>query len=116
EPALVDVGRGANDPVGHDAGVGDAELVGPPEFPDDVGDGLGDGVGSGRLRGFELEALADQLPGIEVDDAALDAAAADVNAESAALRAAVCAGVGGFIGGGHERYSQRRAGATRSTH
>ena len=43
----------------------------------------------------ELEPFADQLPGVQVDDAALDAAAADVDTESAALRAAVGAGRGG---------------------
>ena len=43
----------------------------------------------------ELEAVADQLPGVQVDDAALDAASADVDAESATLRAAVGARVGG---------------------
>jgi len=47
------------------------------------------------LRCLELEALADQLPGFQVDDGALDAASADVDAESTALRAAVGAGVGG---------------------
>ena len=30
------------------------------------------------MRGGEPEALADQLPGVEVDDAAFDAAAADI--------------------------------------
>jgi hypothetical protein len=47
------------------------------------------------LRGLEFEAVADQLPGFQVDDAAFDAASADVDAESTALRAAVGAGGGG---------------------
>ena len=35
------------------------------------GDGFGDGLGCGRLRRVELEALADELAGVQVDDGAL---------------------------------------------
>ena len=85
DPALVDVGGGAHDAFGHHTRIGDAELLGPAELADNRGDGLGDGVGGGRLRGGELEAFADEQSGVEIDDAALDAASADVDAEAAAL-------------------------------
>ena len=52
-------------------------------------------VRGGGLRGLELEALTDQQPGVQVDDAALHAAAAHIDTEPAALRAAVGAGIGG---------------------
>jgi hypothetical protein len=43
----------------------------------------------------QLEAITDQLAGVEVDDAALDAATTHVHAESPALRTSVGAGIGG---------------------
>ena len=93
DPALVDVGGGAHDPVGHHTGIGNTELLGPAELAHHRGDGLGDRVGGRGLRGRELDPLADQQPGVQVDDAALDAASADVDAESAVLAA-----VGGRVG------------------
>ena len=76
-----------HDAVGDHTGVGDADLVGPAELADHGGHGLADGFRRGRLRCLELEAVTDQQPGVEVDDAALDAASADVDAEAAALAA-----------------------------
>ena len=108
---FVDVGRGADDAVGDDAGVGDPERAGPPEFVDDGGDRLGDRRRRGGLRCQQLEPVADQLAGVQVDDAALDPAATDVDAETRRCGCRRCAGrrVGGRVGTGHRISSARRA-------
>ncbi len=82
DPGLVDVGGGLHHPVDDHAGVGDAQRTGPVEVSDHVGDGFGDGLRCGGLRGEQLEALTDEFAGVEIDDAALDPAAADVDTES----------------------------------
>jgi hypothetical protein len=74
-----------HDPVGHDTGIGHPEWAGPAERVDDFGDGLGDRCGSGRLRGQQFDPVTDQLSGVQVNDCALDAAAADVDSEPSAL-------------------------------
>jgi hypothetical protein len=52
---------------------------------DDVGDGLDHGLRRRRLRRQQFEPVTDQQAGVEIDDPTLDAAASDVDAESAAL-------------------------------
>jgi len=69
--------------------IGHTQRAGPAELVDDVCDRLGNCRRGGWLRCKQLETVADQLPGIEVDDSALDAAAADVDSESAALRCGI---------------------------
>jgi hypothetical protein len=82
--------------------VGHADPVFPAELAHHGGDCLADGLRRGGLRGGELEALSDQQAGVQIDDAALDAAAADVDTEPFALRASVGAGIGcRRIRGGH---------------
>jgi len=85
DPALVDVRCGPHRAIGDDARVGDAERAGPAELADDGGDGLGDGIGRGGLRCRQLEPVADQRSGVEIHDAALDAASADVDSEPPSL-------------------------------
>src|SRR5581483_5285009 len=96
--------------VGDDAGVRHAKRTGPVEVLDDLRDGLRDGFRRGGLRCQQLVSLTDQLSCLEVDNAALDAAAAHIDAESVKMRA--CCAVGfddGRVGGGHEHSSTRRA-------
>src|ERR1700730_16691618 len=110
DPGLVDVGRRMDDAVGDDAGVGHPQGAGPSKSGDDLGDGLGDRRRRRRLRGQHLDAFADQQPGVHVDDAALDAAAADVDAEPSTLRlAGDRAGwrIRGRVGAGHRNSSAR---------
>ena len=66
-----------------DADGGVARHVG--EVVDDLVDDRGHGVGGGRLGRQDLEPLAGEVTRLEVDGGALDAAAADVDAEGFAV-------------------------------
>ena len=87
DPALVDVGRRADDAVGHDAGHGDADrrvrtdLV---QLVDDLRDHVGDRLWGRVLGGGDPDPLGGELAGLEVDRGSLDAAAPDVDAEGEA--------------------------------
>ena len=82
DPGLVDVRGAARDAAGHDSGQRDADRPGPLGLLDDLGHSARDRIGSGRLRGQDLDAVTDHFPGAQVDRAALDAAAADVDPET----------------------------------
>ena len=82
DPGLVDVRGAARDAPGHDSGQGDADRTGPLGLLDDLGDSARDRIGCGRLRGQDLDAVTDHFPCAQVDRAALDAAAADVDPET----------------------------------
>ena len=63
-------------------GKGDAERALVVEIRRDLAGRLGDGLRGGGLRGVQPEPVADQHAAAQVDDAALDAGAADVDTEA----------------------------------
>src|SRR5690606_34893414 len=98
QPGLAEVLRGEVDPrVRHvrrrqgaaalvDRGEGDAErdvVVGDAERREDPLDGGQHVLRLRPLRGGDLDAIADQLTALEVDEAALDTRPADVDADGA---------------------------------
>ena len=82
DPGLVDVGGRVDDAVAHDTRDGDADRApGVGEVTEQLDEDLGHGVGSGGRGRLDPLALGRELALLEVDRRALDAGAAEVDAE-----------------------------------
>ena len=82
DPGLVDIGRGVRDALLHHRRERHPDRAVPARLRDDFGDDVRHRLRGRRLRGVDPDPVARQLPGLEVDQCALDPAAADVNAET----------------------------------
>jgi hypothetical protein len=82
DPALVDVGGRAGDPVLDNGGEGAAERTLPPEVLDELGHYFGHRVRYRWLRGQKLEAFSRQKARLDVHDGALYTGAAYVDPEA----------------------------------
>ena len=81
DPRLVDVRRAVGDAALDDGGERGSGGAGPVEERGHLGDHVGDRVGRRRVRGEDAVAVGEQLTAAGVDGRALDAGAADVDAE-----------------------------------
>lgn len=82
DPRRVDVGRGGGHLALDYGWNGDAHRAVPFGLPNDLRDRLCDRVRRRRLRGGDLNSLADELTVVEIDAGTLDAGAADVDAKT----------------------------------